>query len=100
MTPFRGATGTIIQINSQFFVVLILTLMAWWVWPGDLFWWPMGIVSIASVLAALSLFIQALKSIWTLHRRDRVMKEFLARGKSPKNAKLADEEILEREGMV
>jgi len=100
MTPHKSPLGSIIQINLQFLTVLILTLMALWIWPDDPFWWPMGIVSIVSVLAALSLFVQALRAIGTLHRREKTMKEFLARGKSPKSAKLANNETLERAGML
>ncbi|GEM_PF-3415510 len=100
MRPFANPAPTIIQINLQFLTVFILALFAFWIWPGDPYWWGMGVISILCVFAALTVFMQALRAIWILNRRERAMKEFLARGKSPKNAKLADEEILERAGMI
>lgn len=100
MTPLRTPTNTIFQVNFQLLVALVQVLIAVLIWPNDLHWWGLGLISILCILVAASLLLQAMKSIWTVVKRERALKEFLERGKSPKSARFVDDETLDKEGML
>lgn len=99
MTLFEGSFSTVLQINLKLLYATALAFLAYWVWPTEPHWWAFSFLSLCAGLAAAGLIGSALKSILTLYRRDKAIKDFLAQGSKPKSAKLASDDDLRNAGM-
>lgn len=100
MTPFERDTGSVVGINVQLTLATLFGWLAWLWWPTSAEWWGIGVGCVIFALAALAGVGNALKMMLELHRRRRVLAEFMAQGGAPKTARLASIEDLERTGMV
>jgi len=97
---FQSSFGTVVQINVKLLLATGFAAAAYLIWPDSLRGYGWGFLSICLGGAALGLFIEALKAMTSLYRRRKVLGEFMARGKTPKSARLASEEDMRKAGML
>ena len=99
MKPHQSALSTIVKINAKLLSAVILGILAYFSWPADPKWWGLGVVSIASGLAAIGLIIEAVRAMSFLFTREWVMSEYMAQGDKPKSSDLASDNALKDAGM-
>lgn len=96
--PFNN-TRTIYEINFQLGYAVLLAVVGNLIWPSDPHWWAFGAMSIICWLVTGGLIFKSLRQMWEIRSNYKKWRAFQARGKAPKQAKLASKQAQQNGGM-
>lgn len=100
MNGSHARLGTIVTVNLKTLAACLCGFMGWAIWPDTPEWWGLRWLSVILWLAALSGVVTAVGAALRLHRKERVLAEYMAQGGAPKSARLASLDDLKKAGMV
>lgn len=96
----QQSRGAIFKINMLMLMALLQGALAYASWPTSKEWWMFGIMSILLGAAAFASFIQVMRLIWQIYRRDRIFGTFRNKGGEQKSSHMASRDALKQAGML
>ena len=92
--------GSIIRVNLLFLGTVIQIVAAYWFWPTSKEWWMLYFTATLIGLSAFATFIQALRLIWQIYKRDMIFGAYRKKGGEQKSSRMASDDALKRSGML
>ena len=99
-SAFQRRIGAIFTINMKLLGSGLAAAVAWLMWPSSIQDWGFGFIAIMLWLATIAGLIDAAKAAYRLYARERVLMEFERIGGRPKGSALANEDDLDKAGML
>jgi hypothetical protein len=99
MKHLHKSVGFILQINGHFLLSMSTLLVSVLLWPGDINWWGLGVLSIIFATCSIVALIRAVTLMSKLSSKKRTITDFTNAGRQQKSSAVATNQDLEKAGM-
>ncbi len=96
---FSQRLDSYLAINGHGLLGSFCVIIAWWAWTVSADWSAMAVISVLFAIVALAAFWNMFRAMLSIYERERAAAEFEALGPTPKSARLASDDVLDRLNM-